>query len=257
MLYWEKSSKTYAKALKSEDCVNSPHRQKACLFVPPDSLILDLGCGRGQNAVHLRGYRYVGLDISFSLLPKNSQESKCFINGDAELLPFRDQTFGAVIATFVLEHSTNPQRLLSEACRVVRQGGRIVLLGPSWDFPWWYPNSLRSRVSSSLLERLRYTTKRFIGQVVGWLFGLLPFYIVDDPDCFREEFVHDADAVYVVWAWEVVKFMGRLGCRLIHWEVDDRLLGHRKFVRFLKRLLLRLPLYQYAGSTLLLVFEKK
>jgi hypothetical protein len=112
-------------------------------------------------------------------------------------------------------------------------------------------------VGSSPLKRLKYTVKRFIGQIIGGLFGLLPFY-TNDPDCLRsEEFVHDADAVYVVWAWEVVKFMSRLGCRLIHWEVGERLLGHRWFIRCLKRLLMRLPLYQYAGSTLLLVFERK
>jgi SAM-dependent methyltransferase len=256
LLYWE-NTETYEKALESEEFVNSPHRQKACSFVSPDGLILDLGCGRGANAVHLRDCRYVGLDISFSLLPKISLQSRCFVNGDAELLPFRDQTFDGVIATFVLEHSTDPQRLLSEVCRVVRQGGRIVLLGPSWDFPWWYPNSLRSQVGSSSLKRLKYTVKRFIGQIIGWLFGLLPFHTISDPDCLRnEEFVHDADAVYVVWAWEVVKFMSRLGCHLIHWEVDDRLLGHRWFVRLLKHFLLRLPLYQYAGSTLFLVFER-
>jgi len=110
-----------------------------------------------------------------------------------------------------------------------------------------FPNSLRSQVGSSPLKRLKYIVKRFIG-----------LYTINDPDCLRsEEFVHDADAVYVVWAWEVVKFMSRLGCRLIHWEVDERLLGHRWFIRCLKRLLMRLPLYQYAGSTLLLVFERK
>jgi SAM-dependent methyltransferase len=131
--------------------------------------------------------------------------------GDAELLPFHDQTFDGVIATFVLEHSTDPQRLLSEVCRVVRRGGRIVLLGPSWDFPWWYPNSLRSQVGSSSLKRLKYTVKRFIGQIIEWLFGLLPFHTINDPDCLRnKEFVHDADAVYIVWAWGVVKFMNRL-----------------------------------------------
>jgi ubiquinone/menaquinone biosynthesis C-methylase UbiE len=122
LLYWE-NTKTYGEILESRNCIDSPHRQKACEFVPPDSLVLDLGCGRGANAVHLRGCRYVGLDISFSLPPKGYTGKRCFVEGDAEMLPFRNETFDAVVATFVLEHSTDPQRLLTEACRVVRRGG--------------------------------------------------------------------------------------------------------------------------------------
>lgn len=140
-------------------------------------------------------------------------------------------------------------------CRVVRLGGVIVLLGPTWDFPWWYPNSLRTRMSSSLF-RMKYAIKRFAAQMMGWWFGRFPFTIVNDPDCFHAPFVHDADAVYIVWTYEVTQVMRQLGCRLIYWEVDDRLLGHRLAVRLLKRLMMLLPPFRYAGSTLLLVFQR-
>lgn len=52
---------------------------------------------------------------------------------------------------------------------------------------------------------LRYTMSRCAGQLGGWIFGGLPFLIVEEPDIFVREFEIDADAVYVVWSYEVSK----------------------------------------------------
>jgi hypothetical protein len=89
-----------------------------------------------------------------------------------------------------------------------------------------------------------------------WFTGDLPFLRVEEPDAFHGEFVYDADAVYVVWTYEVARHMELLGCRLVHGEVDDRMWGTNTIVRLLKRLLYLLPIYRYAGSTVLLVFER-
>jgi hypothetical protein len=51
--------------------------------------------------------------------------------------------------------------------------------------------------------------------------------------------------------------MRRWGFRLIHSEVDDRLVGTNTAVRLLKRLLFLLPLYRLAGSTVLMVFGRE
>lgn len=149
----------------------------------------------------------------------------------------------------------SPVGVLKEIWRVVRPGGRIVLLGPTWDLPFWYPNALRSKAHKTLW-RLTYTMKRALGQLGGWLFGRLPFLIIDDPDVLHREFECDADAVYVVWSYEVIRVMKRCGCRLIHAEVDERLWGRHMLVRFLKHLLFLLPPYRYAGSTVLMVFDR-
>ncbi|MEM2351979.1 MAG: class I SAM-dependent methyltransferase, partial [Thermoproteota archaeon] len=138
----------YWGCLGSEDSLHLPIRQRAAYFIPEGSLVLDLGCGNAANSVHLRAKkcRYVGLDISLTGLRNSVWDSLNLVCGDAEFLPFRRGVFDALLATFVLEHSTAPAQLLSEMCRVVRLGGVIVLLGPTWDFPWWYPNSLRARM---------------------------------------------------------------------------------------------------------------
>jgi SAM-dependent methyltransferase len=231
-------------------------RGKATSFILEGGMILDVACGSGGNAPWLVGRgRYVGTDLSHAGLRHAKRKGLCLLCADAEALPFRDESFDAVISTFALEHSADPVRMLSEMRRVVKAGCRIVLLGPTWDLPFWYPNSLRSR-AGSLPWRLTYTLRRLAGQIKACLLGRMPFLIIDEPDCFRHPFIYDSDAVYVVWSHEVIRQMERWGCRLAHCEVDDRLLGSSFPVRLLKRLLILLPLYRYAGSTLLMVFER-
>jgi hypothetical protein len=149
-----------------------------------------------------------------------------------------------------------PVRFLREMVRVARGGGRIILLGPAWDFPFWYPNALLSK-SGNFLWRAGYSARRFGGQLRALAGGASPFMIIDEPDALTHPFVYDSDAVYVVWTFEVIRLMEEWGCRLAHGETDTALLGENSLVRFGKRLLMKLPAYRYAGSTVLLVFEKK
>jgi SAM-dependent methyltransferase len=247
-LYWD--------GMSDEVSANSPHRQRAASFIPEGSRILDVACGSAANAQWLkpRGI-YFGSDISQLGLRRVQQRDLRLACADAEALPFADSSFDAVISTFALEHAVRPRQMLCEMCRVVHPGGRIVLLGPSWDLPFWYPNALQSKVAKPGWRR-SYTLKRTLGQLGGWLLGRLPFLIIDEPDALSLPFVHDADAVYVVWSYEVIRQMQRWGLRLVHGEVDDRMLGSSALVRLLKRLLYLLPPYRYAGSTVVLVFER-
>ena len=246
--YWDITS--------SGQCVESPARQRAADFLPAGESILDVACGTAANSAWLKDRcRYFGVDLSVMALQQPIHPLLRLACGDAEHLPFPHGVFDGVIATYVLEHTVEPIETLREMCRVTKPGGRVVLLGPAWDFPFWYPNSLRSR-SGDHWWRVRYTVGRFCRQLIGWWFGRLPFERVNEPDAFHSDFIYDADAVYVVWTYEVIRIMREWGHRLIHWEVDDRLLGTNPAVRSLKRLLMRLPIYRYAGGSILLVFEK-
>ncbi|MGO8909004.1 MAG: class I SAM-dependent methyltransferase [Bradyrhizobium sp.] len=249
-VYWE----MIAHGSGQEEAIH--YRQRAASFVPAGSRVLDVACGSGANIPWLReGREYFGVDISSTGLRRAENAGVPLACADADALPFADGTFDAVIATNVLEHSTDPVRTLGEMRRVVRPGGRVVLLGPAWDFPFWFPNSVRSKAAGRRW-RLRYALSRFGRQFWAVLFGQLPFEIVEDPDAFHAEFVYDADAVYIVWTYEVIRLMERWNSCLIHWETDDPLLGNNRFVRGLKALLMRTPWYRRAGSTVLLVFER-
>lgn len=247
-LYWDITS--------SGQCVESPVRERAASFLPTGCSVLDVACGTAANSAWLKDRcHYFGIDVSVKALQQPVNASLHLACRDADELPFRQESFEAAIATFVLEHAVRPERTLCEMCRVVKAGGKIILLGPAWDFPFWIPNSLRSKAGNRGW-RLRYTLRRSWRQLLGWWFGRLPFEVVSEPDAFHYDFIYDADAVYIVWTYEVIRVMKGWGHRLVHWEVDDRLLGTNPAVRTLKRFLSRLPIYRYAGSAVLLVFEK-
>jgi SAM-dependent methyltransferase len=253
--FWNKQE-AYWDTASSEASVSSPARARALSFVPDGGLVLDVACGSGANVQFLQTRcRYIGVDIAMSGLRRAAQDSRSVVCADVEAAPFPSGAFDAVIATYVLEHSTQPRRFLSELARITRSHGRIVLLGPAWDFPFWYPNSLRSK-GYSVGWRLGYATRRTLGQISGRIFGQYPFQAVTDPDALHSEFLYDADAVYIVWTYEVIRWMQQLGAKLIHWEVDDQLLGRHSVVRSFKKFLMRFSAYEHAGSTVLLVFER-
>lgn len=95
----------------------------------PGSLLLDLACGGGLLAPHVagKGHRHVGLDLSAAALPQARDHGVVPVRGDVLRLPFADEVADVVVAGEVLEHVQEPLELLSEACRVLRPGGVLVL----------------------------------------------------------------------------------------------------------------------------------
>ncbi len=94
-----------------------------------DSLLLDLACGGGLLAPHIvgKGHRHVGLDLSSTALPQARAHGVTPVRGDVLRLPFADEVADVVVAGEVLEHVREPLELVSEACRVLRPGGVLVL----------------------------------------------------------------------------------------------------------------------------------
>ena len=88
----------------------------SCLF----GKTLELGAGSG--VVKQCGYDVLSTDI----------ESMTDIDvvSDAQSLPFKDQSFENIIAIDLFHHVERPIRLLREACRVLKPGGRLILLEP-------------------------------------------------------------------------------------------------------------------------------
>lgn len=93
--------------------------------------ILDIGCGDGVLlSLISRGKRY-GIDTDQSSLNYAAGKVKAkFIRSAAESLPFHNNFFDVVIATEIIEHLRQPQKLLAEARRVLKTGGRLILTTP-------------------------------------------------------------------------------------------------------------------------------
>lgn len=97
--------------------------------------ILDLATGTGWTSreVARRGATVIGVDIAADLLDaarRRAEEARLPIGyevGEAEALPFQDGEFDAVISTFGVMFSGNPEAAAAELARVVRPGGRLAL----------------------------------------------------------------------------------------------------------------------------------
>ncbi|OGM18340.1 hypothetical protein A2686_03230 [Candidatus Woesebacteria bacterium RIFCSPHIGHO2_01_FULL_38_10] len=102
------------------------------------SCILDLGCGEGTRlSIIAKGKKGVGVDISRTAigLARRTYSNLTFKRANLENLPFEDDSFDLVYCAFVLEHLTNPEKVIREAIRVTRKGGYLVFAAPNYGAP--------------------------------------------------------------------------------------------------------------------------
>ncbi|KAA3616374.1 MAG: methyltransferase domain-containing protein [Calditrichaeota bacterium] len=98
--------------------------------------LLDLGCGTGDlafDALKVDPNLVVAADFSIDMvrtgqLKKNGQTNLVFTAADGMALPFADNFFDAAATGFVMRNVANIDQFIAEMARVVRPGGRVVIL---------------------------------------------------------------------------------------------------------------------------------
>ena len=104
--------------------------------IAPGSLVLDVGCGRGEvtNALVAAGFRAVGCDLALKRLAdtKKGQQGS-FLGARGQELPLAENSVMAVFAFEVYEHLTpeDATKMLDEFYRVTASGGVLVLSTPN------------------------------------------------------------------------------------------------------------------------------
>ena len=114
--------------------------------------ILDVGAGTGRLSLPManRGAQVIALDVSHKMLEiiwrksrssgaldsttkskiweKSAKNTKIItVVGDAENLPFKNETFDIVTAAFLIVHLKDPTRFFDEAYRVLKDGGVLAV----------------------------------------------------------------------------------------------------------------------------------
>jgi len=121
--------------------------QKLCEAVSaqPGEFLLEVGSGSGVLCRLLAPHVMptgciVGVDISPEMtaearkytIAEGISNGVAFETGAAEALPYSAASFDGAVAARLLLHTSNPDRVLGEMTRVVRPGGKVVVM--DWDF---------------------------------------------------------------------------------------------------------------------------
>jgi ubiquinone/menaquinone biosynthesis C-methylase UbiE/DNA-binding transcriptional ArsR family regulator len=95
----------------------------------------DLGCGTGETSATLAPFvsRIIAVDASAAMLQAARKRLQPFDNvdlrrGDLEALPIDDERLDAATLMLVLHYVPEPERALAEVTRVLKPGGRIILV---------------------------------------------------------------------------------------------------------------------------------
>jgi ubiquinone/menaquinone biosynthesis C-methylase UbiE len=104
-----------------------------------DERVLDVGCGNGAYLGQLERESHsglvVGMDLSAGMLPEARARAPraALMVGDAQRLPFPDDTFDAALAMHMLYHVPDRAAAIAELRRVVRPGGVVLVVTNSVD----------------------------------------------------------------------------------------------------------------------------
>lgn len=116
--------------------------------IPKSGVCLEVGCGSGVNSAFLsQAVRRViatdlpsydgqthslGIDVADGLLRRLDINNVELVSCSGERLPFADNSFDLVFSSSVLEHIDDKERALKEMFRVVRPGGRVICIIPTY-----------------------------------------------------------------------------------------------------------------------------
>lgn len=138
------------------------------LTIQPGDSVLEIGCGNGVDATNLAAMagpagQVIGIDVSSTMLVSarargrgSSIPQPGYLLCDAGRLAFPDQTFDAVRADRVLQHTKDPATVVREMARVTRPSGKIVVFEPDWETFVLWPGDpgVTRRILNSWCDRI-------------------------------------------------------------------------------------------------------
>jgi len=104
--------------------------------LPKNSVVIDVGSAQGNFSLTLAkiGYEACGVDIrkrfiayAKKKMTKEEKHNLEWIVADARSLSFRSNSVDCVLLLEILEHTKLPEKMIEEACRILKKGGYLVV----------------------------------------------------------------------------------------------------------------------------------
>ena len=156
------TAKWYAKnTAKSMDEFRSDARRVAALLAP-DAKVLEVAPGPGYFAIELAqmgGYEIIGLDISktfVEMAQRNAAQAGAraeFRLGSASAMPFDSKQFDFIFCRAAFKNFSEPVRALQEMHRVLKTGGRALIVDLRRDAPRESINEYVAHMGLGLFSR--------------------------------------------------------------------------------------------------------
>jgi arsenite methyltransferase len=160
------------------DVVQQRREVLRLLALTAGEAVLDIGSGPGLLATELAqavgpAGRVCGIDVSDSMLhlarartvPAGSAPVE-YRHGGANAVPYPDGSFDAAVATQVLEYVADIPAALAEAWRVLRPGGRLLVMDTDWDSIVWHGTN-PDRMRRILLTWEQHVVDPFLPRTLG------------------------------------------------------------------------------------------
>ena len=188
--------------------------------------LLELGCGRCEFLFEFQNYGFEckGLDRDISSVQNeyNLEVKQCDLAND--IYPYDNESFDVVYHKSVLEHMYNPENLMRETIRVLKPGGKLIILTPDWHTQWknFFEDFTHSRpydvmALSDLLKIYGFNSlsiERFYQLPVVWKFPAIKLF---------SKALQLVTNVYG-GRWLTDKF----GIKFFRWSVELMILGYGK-----------------------------
>ncbi len=129
---YDKLASGYDIAFKPLDAIGLTRlRRETLSLLPVDGTVLEVGAGTGANFAHYPTCKLaVASEFSIKMLEiaAGKTSSIRLVQANAEILPFPTNHFDAAFATLVFCSIPDPAMAFAELRRVVKPGGRIIVL---------------------------------------------------------------------------------------------------------------------------------
>lgn len=188
--------------------------QSFAQLLPPRALVIDAGAGEVRHARYFSHARYFGIDLAIGDASWNYSQLAAL--ADLQHLPVRHASVDAVLNIVTLEHVPDPAAVIQELARILKPGGKLLLVAPlEWeehqiphDYFRYTRYGLRHLIESSGLHLTRL-------EPVGGYFRLL------------QRRLAAALQFFPLWLWPVVILITGLPVLVLPWfDVLDR---HKRF----------------------------